>query len=79
MAEISEEDCLVIRQSPLEPTIGHLRQLLQQAIKKNSTDSDKTEPLSPEDQTESNSLNGNTAAAEEELGNIHADLTTRLH
>ena len=61
MADLSEEDCLVIRGFPLEPTIGHLRKPLQQAIESNSTDSQKTKAFSSEKETESDS----TKAGEE--------------
>ena len=67
MADLSEEDCLAIRRFPLEPTIGHLREPLQQAIESDSAESQKTEAFSSEE-TESDSKE-----ADEEPGIIHTD------
>lgn len=39
MAELSEDDCLSISRTPLEPTIGHLRKSLQTAIETDEADS----------------------------------------
>ena len=69
MADLSEEDCLIIRRFPLEPTIGPLRKPLQQAIESDSTESQKTEAFSSEE-TESGSTE-----ADEEPGIVHTDTT----
>ena len=56
MAELSEDDCLAISRTPLEPTIGHLRKSLQTAIESEDADSRKTEAFPDEggsDSTES--------------------------
>ena len=55
MAELSEEDCLVISRTPL--TIGHLRKSLQRAIETDvgdQTNSQKTQAFS-DDERESDS------------------------
>ena len=44
MAELSEDDCLVISRAPLE--IGHLRQSLQKAVETNAADTLRTEASS---------------------------------
>lgn len=49
MAELSEEDCVAISRTPLEPTIGYLRTRLQRAIESDAADSQKTEAFLDED------------------------------
>ena len=51
MAELSEDDCLAISRSPLEPTIGHLRRFLHRAIEIDDADSQKTQTFSDDEET----------------------------
>ena len=49
IAKLSKDDCLAISRTPLEPTIGHLRNSLQTAIENDGADSQKTEAYSDEE------------------------------
>ena len=69
MADLSEEDCLVIRRFPLEPTIGHLRKPLQQVIESDSTESQKTKAFSSEETA------SDSTEADAEPGIVHTDST----
>ena len=55
MAELSEDECLAISRSPLEPAIGHLRNSLWTAIEIDATDSQKTEFFPSDEERESDS------------------------
>ena len=46
MAELSEDCCLAISRTSLEPVIGHLRQSVHAAIEKENTDPQRTEAIS---------------------------------
>ena len=45
IAKLSENDCLAISRTPLEPTIGNLRKSLQTAIETKNADSRKTKAI----------------------------------
>lgn len=55
MAEISDRVHLNITKYPLEPDVGRLRKSLKDAIESKSSDSQKTEKFSSEEETDSGS------------------------
>ena len=70
MANVSDDDCLIIQRSPLEPAIGHLRKSLRHALKNGFTESPKSETFSSEEKTQSNSTEAN-----EDLGIVDFNTT----
>ena len=70
MAYVSDDDCFIIQESPLEPVIGHLRKSLEQALKKGFTESPKSETFLLEEKTQRDSTDAN-----EDLGIVDFDTT----